>query len=60
MLALASKFRDMLMNQGANVIQAAAIKTEPVELFDEDKRLLHGVIAILVSYSHPLKGYATF
>ena len=39
----ASKFRDMLMNQGANVIQAAAIKTEPVELFDEDKRLLHGV-----------------
>lgn len=39
----ASKFKEALMNQGANVIQASAIKTLPLDLFDEDKRILEQV-----------------
>lgn len=38
--AQASAFRDKLMDQGANVIEAAAIKTSPMDLFDEDRRIV--------------------
>ena len=27
--------------QGANVVEAAAIKTSPLELFDEDRRIIN-------------------
>lgn len=38
--AQASAFREKLMAQGANVVEAAAIKTIPMDLFDEDKRII--------------------
>lgn len=37
----ASAFREKLAAQGANVVEAAAIKTSPLELFDEDKRIIN-------------------
>lgn len=39
----ASRFREALVNEGANVIEAAAIKTLALELFDEDKRIMEQV-----------------
>gem|GEM_PF-2318848 len=37
----ASAFREKLAAQGANVVEAAAIKTSPLELFEEDKRIIN-------------------
>ncbi len=37
----ASAFREKLAAQGANVVEAAAIKTSPLELFDEDRRIIN-------------------
>lgn len=37
----ASAFREKLADQGANVVEAAAIKTSPLELFDEDRRIIN-------------------
>ena len=37
----ASAFREKLAAQGANVVEAAAIKTSPLELFEEDIRIIN-------------------
>lgn len=39
----ASRFKEALQEQGAHVIQSAAIKTTALELFDEDRRIMDRV-----------------